>query len=510
MPQSVRSTKSHHSYKSKASYVDEALFGSSKKGKPVSSMARAGASILSINDLRKIREQTEKGLQKDAIILPKTELDRIRHASTIVSKDMEMQQKRIHEEQKERQRVAHNLRKKRMMHMDKERSNKLPPSEFQVEDSQKKQGLLKNAQAALDEEKDDVKTMNQMVLYSKCVTVRDRQLEEQKRLEYEYVDENKRLDLMMEIERLKSIQHQEELEQRRKEAQRKGAMVIIEQIKERELDRIKEQELLEKEKVQMLTQIKKLKTEEEIQLLKEKDRARKLLEEVEDSNQEAQVVKRTKIEEDRRLDDEIIQYNLAKAKLEEEREYEKKRAQEEKEKEIQRLRELQEKAADRQSEIDALRAKRAFEEGERKHREKERQERQYQLKVMKEMEEARQTQFREQEKLMTEQARQEREEFVRVISSQKEEAEKDRHIDSEKKDILHSHSHQLRTQIIQNEEVKKQERLDYLEEGRRVRQNLENEKQRLEQIKMTKLHEIQDMGISSKYQADLSRKKITF
>ena len=38
---------------------------------------------------------------------------------------------------------------------------------------------------------------------------------------------------------------------------------------------------------------------------------------------------------------------------------------EEKEREIQRLRELQEKAADRQAEIDALRAKRAFEEGER-------------------------------------------------------------------------------------------------------------------------------------------------
>lgn len=44
---------------------------------------------------------------------------------------------------------------------------------------------------------------------------------------------------------------------------------------------------------------------------------------------------------------------------------------EEKEKEVARLREMQEKAADRQSEIDALRAKRAFEEGERQARAKE-------------------------------------------------------------------------------------------------------------------------------------------
>ena len=35
----------------------------------------------------------------------------------------------------------------------------------------------------LDEEHDDVKHMNQMALYSKVVTIRDKQLEEQKRLE---------------------------------------------------------------------------------------------------------------------------------------------------------------------------------------------------------------------------------------------------------------------------------------------------------------------------------------
>ena len=39
--------------------------------------------------------------------------------------------------------------------------------------------------------------------------------------------------------------------------------------------------------------------------------------------------------------------------------------------EVARLRAMQEKAADRQAEIDALRAKRAFEEGERQARKKE-------------------------------------------------------------------------------------------------------------------------------------------
>ena len=58
----------------------------------------------------------------------------------------------------------------------------------------------------MDEEHDDVKHMNQMVLYSKVVTIRDKQLDENKRLEEDWVNEQKRLDLMMEIERLKGLQ----------------------------------------------------------------------------------------------------------------------------------------------------------------------------------------------------------------------------------------------------------------------------------------------------------------
>ena len=67
--------------------------------------------------------------------------------------------------------------------------------------------LLSKAQKQLDEDLDDVKHMNQMVLYSKVVTIRDKQLEENKRLEQEYIEEQKKLDLMMEIERLLSLIH---------------------------------------------------------------------------------------------------------------------------------------------------------------------------------------------------------------------------------------------------------------------------------------------------------------
>merc|ERR1719464_746241 len=99
--------------------------------------------------------------------------------------------------------------------------------------------------------------MNQMTLYAKVVTVRDKQLEENKHLESEWVNEQKRLDLMMEIERLKALKAEEERERLRVEAQRRGAAVIIEQIKDREVQRVKEREQLEREQQQMMVQIEK-------------------------------------------------------------------------------------------------------------------------------------------------------------------------------------------------------------------------------------------------------------
>lgn len=62
---------------------------------------------------------------------------------------------------------------------------------------------------------------------------------------------------------------------------------------------------------------------------------------------------------------------MEKAKKEEEEIAEKKRIQLQKEKETQKLREKQEKFADKQALLDELRAKRAYEEAERKAREKE-------------------------------------------------------------------------------------------------------------------------------------------
>jgi len=101
------------------------------------------------------------------------------------------------------------------------------------------------------------------------------------------------------------------------------------------------------------------------------------MQEVEEANKRAIDVKEMKKKEEKDLEQQIVEYNRQKTLREEETMAELRRIKEEKEREVQRLRELQEKAQDRQAEIDALRAKRAFEESERIAREKERKELEY-------------------------------------------------------------------------------------------------------------------------------------
>jgi hypothetical protein len=84
-------------------------------------------------------------------------------------------------------------------------------------------------------------------------------------LENEWVEEQKKLDLMMEIERLKVLKIEEEREAKKAEMRIKGKQVIVDQIQERTLQRMKEQEIRDKERQQLLNNISKMKKEDEVQ-----------------------------------------------------------------------------------------------------------------------------------------------------------------------------------------------------------------------------------------------------
>ena len=486
---------------SSQSEVDEGLFASKTGGaKPMA---------VSQEEIQKIKSKVLSGSVPDnTSVITLSELHRMKAAAKLKSKEEELSEQKIWAEQKEQQRAAAIARKDRMMQLENERQKAAPLTESEKEQKERDKFFKDRARQILDQEYDQVKELNQMVLYSKVVTVRDEQLKEKRMIENDKKKVEDQLDLMMEIERLKVIKYHDEREQKWKEDKLLGAAVLKEQIKERELVRMREQEILEKERQQMLKQIQVIQ-EDEVRQGKEKmDFQNKLMAEVEEVNKQAILIKESKKKQEREEDEKIMMYNLVKSKREQEIVEEQERIKAEKEREVQRLRERQERAQDRQGELDALRAKRASEAQERVEREKEKKEAEKIAKVNQELEEARKNQAREKEIRLIIQAKHERDEFERIIQAQKESAEAERRSEEAKAGIRKQHANQLKTQILTNAEKSSLVQREYLEEGRKLRVEIENEQKKLEMIRIEKLNNLRSDGVPGKYCSDLARKKI--
>lgn len=82
------SRSSQRSKKSGAnSYVDETLFGGKATKAKGASKVGANAAVISLDELRTIRGKTEKNNQNDAVIVSRGDMDRIRMATTIKTKE---------------------------------------------------------------------------------------------------------------------------------------------------------------------------------------------------------------------------------------------------------------------------------------------------------------------------------------------------------------------------------------------------------------------------------------
>ena len=101
-----------------------------------------------------------------------------------------------------------------------------------------------------------------MVLYAKCVSIRDKQIQDKHDIVDQSKIEEKRKDLMMEIERLKKIKYYEDLEKSKKDELKVGHDKIVDQIKKRDLQRLRLQEEKEREGEDIVKSIKQLQKDE--------------------------------------------------------------------------------------------------------------------------------------------------------------------------------------------------------------------------------------------------------
>merc|ERR1719343_1816590 len=224
-------------------------------------------------------------------------------------------------------------RKENIRQMEEERKKNALLAEKEKDGRAQKNSVLERAKQMLDEDMDDVKHMNQMMLYSKVVTIRDAQIQEKRMVQAEKEEEERCLDAMMEIERLKALKMYEEREKERLHDQRRGAKVIIEQIKDRQAQRMREEESRDQERAFILKQIEALKSEEVESQRQKQLAAERLMKEVNSANSAAMKIKEDKMLAEKLEEQKIIEYQENKEARERELEAEKMRQAAEKEKE---------------------------------------------------------------------------------------------------------------------------------------------------------------------------------
>lgn len=101
--------------------------------------------------------------------------------------------------------------------------------------------MLEKAREQMEEQEDEIKKLNELILNAKCHAIRDAQLVEKVEIKKEVLDEEKRLAEMMENDRLKALQEYEQRETRKREERLRGAKVLKNQIEGNEMQRILDQ-----------------------------------------------------------------------------------------------------------------------------------------------------------------------------------------------------------------------------------------------------------------------------
>ena len=121
--------------------------------------------------------------------------------------------------------------------------------------------------------------VDKIVLYARVSTVRDQQLKERKELDKIFKKKEEKIDLMVEIERLNELKNMEEKNKSLQEMKKEGKKVILDQIEENKKMRLKQKEIENKERLELLKRIEdENKKVQELAMLKKKENEKRIQE----------------------------------------------------------------------------------------------------------------------------------------------------------------------------------------------------------------------------------------
>ena len=372
----------------------------------------------------------------------------------------------------------------------------------------KNKKILFYAQQCKENGLDLSKRMDQILKYAKCVNIRDKQKILNKKLKNELRRKEDKLDLMMELERLKGLKKEEEEKSLKKKRRYEEKKIIIEQMNDKKIKKEKEKLAIKKEGEELQQYLKKLELQDIIKEQQKQMDKINLAKEIVETNKILALNKSKLLQEERENDLKMLQYNMEQSKKKEEEIRQKKILHIKKELETQKLREKQEKYTDEHALLDELRAKRYVDEINRRERDKELKEAMKLIKQKKELIEVNEEQKIKKKDRLVEQALSDEKEYENIVRYQIKEREDEKIMEQLRKKALEENGKELIKQIRMNKEKKLFRRRNELEEGRIQEQEREQYFKTLEKIKKQKLDEMEKMGIEPKYRVDLEKIKV--
>ncbi|NXA56118.1 CFA45 protein, partial [Nothocercus julius] len=382
-------------------------------------------------------------------------------------------------------------------------------NDLEEEARERAQHLLQRANRMRMEQEDEIKEFSELILKAKCHMIRDTQILEKQLITKELEEEEKRLARMMEVERQKANERQEELEHKRKQQLIRGRQELVKQIEKNAEERAMRAEQRDQEAQEMLECLKKMQMEDLKDLERKHEQQRKIQAEIKRINNENQRLKEEQLQREKMADQRVLEYQRQKMAREAEFEAEQERIRREKEKETARLRALQERAQDYQAEKDALRAKRSQEAAEREWRRKEKEAARRKAETDALLKQSRLEQIAAREHGVAVQVQQDRNDFERILRAQREQIEKEKAEEAQRAALQLAHANEVRRQMREHQQKLVQERVAAFEEGRRLQEEAQQRSERLTELKRQKMQELRASGIPEKYCAQVERKALS-
>jgi hypothetical protein len=329
------------------SNVDESLFGSRTKS---SSRGETKAVVISADELAQIRNRA--ALAHDVDIEAEIRAKELRDAK----------------EKKSRERKEH------MKRLQLESSDPKFLTDSDAIENMRQQAIKQAAAEKIDQNKDVIKLLNSLSSRAIAFTIRDKQLEDKHRRESLENEYTRRMDMIMELDRLKDLKAREELESWKASKRVEDRKTITSQMEEKSHARLLEKEAKEQENMAMRNLMKRYEDEEEANGKRRKEAIEMSKIEIITANDDAIRRKREAKDREKKDVEEALLYLALKDAEMAKREQEEAEAEAKKKEAQAKLLAQQERAQNNAGRLDELRARRAEEEKERQARKKERDE----------------------------------------------------------------------------------------------------------------------------------------